>query len=99
MLIHTTYELGLRIRDQRLDLGMTQAALAQRIGVARSWVIRVERGKGGTEIGLVLKAFNALGLDMDVRPRNAPAEARTSGGDSWTPDLADILKRARGMKR
>jgi HTH-type transcriptional regulator / antitoxin HipB len=98
MLVHNTRELGLRLRDRRLELRLTQVALAERIGVARSWVIRVERGNAGAEIGLVLKALAALGLDLDVRAANAPAAPLDDGSDSWTPNLANILERARGAK-
>jgi transcriptional regulator with XRE-family HTH domain len=86
------------MRDQRLELGLSQAALAKRIGVGRSWVIRVERGTGGAEIGTVLKALGVLGLDLDVRPAGAPAAPLVDGGENWAPDLADILDRARRVK-
>jgi HTH-type transcriptional regulator/antitoxin HipB len=98
MLVHNARELGLRMRDQRRDLGLSQAALAKQIGVARAWVIRVERGNAGAEIGLVLKAVEALGLDLDVRAAAGPAVQLADGGEAWTPDLAEILERARGTK-
>lgn len=98
MLVNNARELGIRMRDQRLELGLSQAALAKRVGVSRSWVVQVERGNAGAEIGLVLKAFAALGLDLDVRGANAPAAPLDDSGDSGTPNLADILERARGAK-
>ena len=98
MLVHNARDLGTRMRDQRLELGLSQAVLAQRIGVARSWVIRVERGTGGAEIGTVLKALEVLGLDLDVRAAGTPAAPLADGGESWAPDLADILNRARRVK-
>ncbi|WP_420127852.1 helix-turn-helix transcriptional regulator [Longimicrobium sp.] len=98
MLVHNARELGLRMRDQRLELGLSQAALAKRIGVARAWVIRVERGNAGAEIGLVLKALAALGLDLDVRTAAAPM-ALGDDREAWVPDLAEILDRARGSRQ
>lgn len=98
MLINNPRELGTRMRDQRLEMGLSQAALAQRVGVSRSWVVQVERGNAGAEIGLVLKALAALGLDLDLRAANAPAAPLHDQGGSWTPDLTEILKRARGAK-
>jgi HTH-type transcriptional regulator/antitoxin HipB len=98
MLVNNVRELGIRLRDQRLEMGLSQAALAKRVGVSRSWVIQAERGNAGAEIGLVLKAFAALGLDLDVRAANRPAVPLDDGGESWTPDLADILERARGAR-
>ena len=99
MLVNNVRELGLRLRDQRLELGLSQAALAKRIGVSRSWVVQAERGNAGAEIGLVLKALDALGLDLDVRAAAAPAVPLDDGGELWTPDLAEILDRARGRTR
>lgn len=96
MLVHNARELGLRMRDQRLELGLSQAALAKQIGVDRAWVIRVERGNAGAEIGLVLKALNALGLDLDVRAAAAPMVPLAE--EPWVPDLAEILKRVRGTR-
>lgn len=98
MLIHNIRELGVRMRDRRLELGLTQAELARRIGVTRFWVIQVERGSTGAEIGRVFKALAVLGLELDVRPVDAPA-ARSSEADAWTPNLAQILERARGLRR
>ena len=99
MLVHNARELGLRMRDQRLELGLSQAALAKQIGVGRDWVIRVERGNAGAEIGLVLKALDALGLDLDVRTAAAPMAPLADDGQPWAPDLAEILDRARRTRR
>ena len=94
MLIHNARDLGLRMRDQRLELGLSQAALAKRVGVSRSWVIQMERGNAGAEIGLIFKALAALGLELDVRAPQAVVPM--DSGDLI--DLSDILNRARGTK-
>lgn len=99
MQIETPGDLGLRIRDQRLRHRMSQAGLARSIGVSRSWVFQMERGNPGAEIGLVLKALQALGLTMDV----ASGEEAVTGqqADSGTldrVDLAWILDRARARR-
>lgn len=99
MLIRNARELGLRMRDQRLELGLSQAALAARIGVSRSWVIQAERGNSGAEIGLVLKAFVALGLAFDVRETASAAPPRAGDeGEFWVPDLGQIIDNARGTR-
>ena len=96
MQIQTPRDLGLRIRDQRLRIGMTQAELARSIGASRSWVFQMERGNPGAEIGLVLKALQALGLMMDVGEKEEISGVQQ--GDSGAlhrVDLAWILDRAR----
>lgn len=92
MQIDTARDLGLRMRDQRLMLRMSQAELAKSIGASRSWVFHMERGNPGAEVGLVLKALRSLGLAMDVRP----AGHRPDAEQPHAVDLAAILDRARG---
>jgi HTH-type transcriptional regulator/antitoxin HipB len=99
MLINNARDLGLRLRDQRLELGLSQAALAKRIGVSRSWVVQAERGNAGAEFGLVLKALAAVGLDLDVRASGVPPVPPGDDGETWVPDLAEILNRAPGIKQ
>lgn len=97
MQIDKPQDLGLRMRDQRLSLRMSQAMLAESIGVSRSWVFQMERGNPGAAIGLVLKALQVLGLTLDVRLAERSAEAQSPGVEEpFVPDLAAILDRARG---
>jgi HTH-type transcriptional regulator/antitoxin HipB len=74
MLIRTPRDLGAAMRDYRRRRGLDQAALAAQIGVSRQWVVAVEKGKTRAQLGLVLRAFNALGatlsLDEDVSPHD-----------------------------
>jgi HTH-type transcriptional regulator/antitoxin HipB len=97
MLVRNARDLGLRMRDRRMEMGLSQAVLAERIGVSRSWVVQVERGNAGAELGLVLRALNALSLDLDVRAASTPERAGAADDAvGWTPDLAAILDRTRG---
>jgi HTH-type transcriptional regulator/antitoxin HipB len=67
MLVRTPADLGAVIRDRRKQLKLDQAALAKRIGVSRQWVIQVEHGHRRAELGLVLRALDALNIQLDVR--------------------------------
>ncbi len=60
MLIRTPHDLGAAIRDRRRQRGWSQRELAERIGTSRQWVNEVEKGKARTEVGLVLRALEAL---------------------------------------
>lgn len=85
------------MREQRRELGLSQAELARRIGASRYWVLQVERGNAGAEVGLILKALAALDLDLDVRAtKTSTSSPALEDGDDWVPDLAAILDRARG---
>jgi HTH-type transcriptional regulator / antitoxin HipB len=76
MSIRTPAGLGAVIREHRKLRGWDQAQLAKRIGASRQWVIAVEKGRARAELGLVLRAINALGLQLEAflpnpRPKNS----------------------------
>jgi len=52
------------IRDHRTANGLSQADLANSIGVSRKWVNELEGGGGSAKIGLVLRALNELGITL-----------------------------------
>jgi HTH-type transcriptional regulator / antitoxin HipB len=62
MIIRTARDLGVAVRDARLQQGLTQAELADRIDVSRQWVIALERGKASAELGIAMRAITALGM-------------------------------------
>ncbi len=66
MLVRTAADLGAVIRDRRKQLKLDQAAFAKRIGVSRQWVIEIERGHPRAELSLVLRALDALELQIDT---------------------------------
>lgn len=70
----TPIDIGLLLREQRRKLGLDQAALAERIGVSRQWLVEVEGGKPRAEIGLVLRALGAVGLVLDVKSVDSAAK-------------------------
>jgi len=66
MLVRTPADLGAAIRDRRRQLGLDQATLAKRIGVSRQWIIAIERGRSRAEVGLVLRALDALEIRLNI---------------------------------
>lgn len=92
MLIRTARDLGAVIRDHRRRLGLGQQALADRIGVSRQWVVEVEKGKPRAEVGLILRALDALGVTL-VLGSDTP-EPDEGGGD--VADIDAIVDGARG---
>ncbi|MGA2993089.1 helix-turn-helix domain-containing protein [Bradyrhizobium sp.] len=66
MLIRSPADLGAIIRDKRKRLKIDQSTLAKRIGVSRQWVIEVEHGHPRAELGLVLRALDALDIRFDA---------------------------------
>ena len=77
-------DLSSSIRARRKKLGLSQAALAEKIGVRRYWVIDVEKGKSTAEVGLILRALRALDMTIHLQPRDHPKLTSDI-------DLSDIL--------
>jgi len=103
MRIRTATDLGLVIRERRRALRLDQRTLAERAGVSRQWIVAVERGKSGAEVGLVLRVMGVLGLRLDAsfEGEMRMGEAAAPQGDALVSDadLAAVLARARGRKR
>ncbi|HEY0970913.1 MAG TPA: helix-turn-helix domain-containing protein [Gemmatimonadales bacterium] len=81
MRFHTAGELGQVIRARRRELGLTQAQLAGAIGASRKWVVALEGSGRANDLELLLRAMNALGLDLEVRTR-LPARGTATDIDS-----------------
>jgi HTH-type transcriptional regulator/antitoxin HipB len=61
--------VGALVRDARTAAGLSQSELGARIGASRFWVAQFEKGKPSAELGLALKALQALGLTVRLEPR------------------------------
>ncbi|MGZ4727794.1 MAG: helix-turn-helix domain-containing protein [Acidimicrobiales bacterium] len=68
MRIRTARDLGALIRDRRTMIGWSQQDLADHTGASKRWVVAIEAGKAGAEIGLVLRALSALDLELSAAP-------------------------------
>ena len=55
--------------DARKAAGMTQSQVAERIGVTKSYISRVERGQIVPTIASFYKMVSAMGLAVELRPR------------------------------
>ncbi|HLM84821.1 MAG TPA: helix-turn-helix domain-containing protein [Solirubrobacteraceae bacterium] len=69
MIVRTADELTAIVRDRRHELGITQEELADIIDVHRAFVSQLERGKISVRFDLLLRLVQALGLDLELRPR------------------------------
>ena len=71
MRVNTATELGHLVRDKRKQQNLTQAQLANKIGVSRKWLIDLESGKATAEVSLVLRTLRSLGIEMEVKDRTS----------------------------
>ncbi|HET7726174.1 MAG TPA: helix-turn-helix domain-containing protein [Candidatus Limnocylindrales bacterium] len=72
--------LGREARLGRVDRGLSQDDVAAALGVDRSWVSRVERGRMD-DVGLVAMSelLAAVGLELSARAYPAAGPVRTGG--------------------
>lgn len=85
MRVRTARDLGAVVRAEREDRGWSQQELAAAAGVSKRWLVAVEAGKPGAEIGLVLRTLHALDLELDAvavdRSGSATLDALLAGLD------------------
>lgn len=92
MKIRTASELGVVLRERRRELGLKQEELADRIGVSRQWVGRVEKGKQRADVGLILRAIRALRLVLDV---HSDSDTTVSDKKARRVDIDAVIRAAR----
>lgn len=65
----TTEAFGQRIRDRRKQLGLSQSAVADVVGVNRRVIGELERGKPSVQLNIAVRVAAAVGLDLVLRER------------------------------
>jgi HTH-type transcriptional regulator/antitoxin HipB len=91
MRIRNAKEIGALVRENRLKIKLSQAQLAERVGVSRLWIVHLEKGQSTAQLDLVLRTLDILGLSLETG-------AKISSPQSDGIDL-DKLLRARTGKR
>ncbi|WP_407937044.1 helix-turn-helix domain-containing protein [Kineosporia babensis] len=85
MRVATVRDVGVLARRFRREQGLTQADLAERVGVGREWIVRLESGHPRLEAQKVLDTLFVLGLVLDVGQPSLAAEAGGQSGAPRTP--------------
>ena len=89
MRIRTATDLGAFIRNRRTRLGMDQIALAKKAGTSRKWLVEVEQGKPGAEIGLILRTLKSLEISINLEADSSVAIP--PAGKAKSPDINSVL--------
>lgn len=55
--------LGERIRSRRAELGLSQEALAEKVGISANTVSRIEGGQTAMTIGIFMRLVQVLDMD------------------------------------
>ena len=59
-----TWYYGEILRDRRKQLKITQQELAEKVGTARSYIARVEKGETDIQISSFFRTARALGIEF-----------------------------------
>ena len=89
MRIRTAADLGAFIRERRTTLGLDQISLAKKAGTSRKWLVEVEQGKPGAEIGLILRTLKSLEISIDLEADSSVATPPPSKAKA--PDINSVL--------
>lgn len=75
MKLDSNYSLGQVVREARIGKKLTQAELAKRADLTRSWLVKLENGKVTPGWDLVLRLTEVLDLELNVQPRETGINA------------------------
>ena len=64
-------EIGAVIRARRLKERVTLEDMSALTGIGINTLSRLERGVGNTQLNVLLKVLDALGLEVAITPRRA----------------------------
>ena len=78
--------IGERVRRQRVQMDMTQAQLADAVGVLRTSIANIEAGRQKPPLHLLYKLCMELGVEVaDILPSNAVISQPTTVTIEGTP--------------
>ncbi|HMR49467.1 MAG TPA: type II toxin-antitoxin system Y4mF family antitoxin [Arachnia sp.] len=72
--MRTVQDVATAVRLARKERGLTQAQVAERAGVGRDWVVRLEQGNPRLELSKVLDVVHVLGLEITLSDAPEPDE-------------------------
>ena len=64
-----SFEIGAVIRARRVKEKVTLEEMAALTGIGINTLSRLERGVGNTQLNVLLKVLETLGLELSVQPR------------------------------
>ena len=88
-------KLGSAVRDARTRRGWSQHELANRAGVSRSWLAKLEAGHRGAELEPILRLLTALDMSLALHDDSlAESEGRSSTNRTASPPGHDARRAA-----
>ena len=91
-------EFGQRIKEQRNRMGLTQEELALRLNIGHEHMNKIERGKRGCSIDIILELSEVFGVSTDylLTGKKADDESIRDSVENIMDELSSILARIDG---
>jgi transcriptional regulator with XRE-family HTH domain len=89
-------ELGRRINDTRKQRGLTQEELAERVGLTRTSITNIEKGRQKVLSHLLVELSGALNIPLSDLLPNPDAEARAL--QAMPPIARDWIQKTVGSR-
>lgn len=64
-MIYSRYKIGQKLRDIRIDNGLTIVELAERLGISVSHVNQIERGYRNMSLDLLMRYIDEFDVDAN----------------------------------
>ena len=61
--------VGVMVQEYREQNGLTQQELAERLGVKKSYLSRIENGKADNRLSTLAKVLGSIGFDIVAMPQ------------------------------
>lgn len=88
-------EIGLRIKDRRVAMGLTQEAMAERAGITPTYASHIERGEKRPSLGVLVRIATALDITVDRLLTGSQPADRTA----FLSDMDALLARCTLQER
>lgn len=83
MYIRSPQELALLVISQRKKLNLTQAEVADRVGLLQKTISAFENNPEGSKMDTVFMILAGVGLDINALPKNAPVAKADRWNKEW----------------
>jgi transcriptional regulator with XRE-family HTH domain len=81
-------DLGEAIGEIRSSRGLTQAELSEQLGVSRTWLAKLERGRTTNMVDLLVRLLRNMGATILVEFDDQTSSSETAGGQTGDDDHA-----------
>lgn len=83
MISHSPKELAILVVSHRKEIGLSQAEVADRVGLHQKTISAFENRPENIKLSTVFQILSALNLDMRIVPKNKIAKSELQWDQEW----------------